>query len=94
MAVKSKESVFIHLNFHPFKPNQRYIQAVAQQTLLSPKNKPTLDNVSNGFGGHIGVKRLLVAYNCVQNIKDNLIPRKIGSRPGPSASTYVASYMM
>ena len=67
---------------------------MAQQTLLSPKNEPTLDNVSNGFGGRVGVKRLVVAYHRTRNIKDNLIPRKFGARPGPSASTYVPSYMM
>ena len=94
MAVESKERVFIHFNYHPFEPNRRYIQAVAQQTLLSPKNEPTLDNVSNGFGARVGVKRLVVAYHRPRNIKDNLIPRKFGSRPGPSASTYVPSFMM
>ena len=94
MAVESKECVFLHLNYHPFEPNRRSIQAVAQQTLLSPKNEPTLDNVSNGFGGRVGVKRLVVAYHRTRNIKDNLIPRKYGSRPSPSVTTYVASYMM
>ena len=65
MAVESKERVFIYLNYHPFEPNQRSIQAVAQQTLLSPKNEPTLDNVSNYSGGRVGVKRLVVVYHCI-----------------------------
>ena len=38
MAVGAKERVFLHLNYHPFEPNRRSILAVAQQTLLSPKN--------------------------------------------------------
>ena len=94
MAVESKERVFIHFNYHPFEPNRRYIQAVAQQTLFSLKNEPTLDNVSNSFGARVGVKRLVVANHRPQNIKDNLIPQKFGSRPGPSASTYVPYFMM
>ena len=63
LAVESKERVFIHLNYHPFEPNRRSIQAVAQKTLLCPENEPTLDNVSNGFGGRVGVKRLVVLYS-------------------------------
>ena len=89
---ESKERVFLHLNFHPFEPNRRSIQALAQTTLLSPKNEPTLENVANGFGGRVGIKRLVVAYHRTRNIKDYLIPRKFGSRPGPSASTYIPSY--
>ena len=88
------ERVFLHLDFHPFEPNRRAIQALAKLTLLSPKNEPTLDRVSNGFGARVGVKRLVVAYHRTRNIKDYLIPRKFASRPGPSASTYVPSYLM
>ena len=94
VTIELRERVFLHLNFHPFEPNRRSIQALAQTTLLSPKNEPTLENVANGFGGRVGVKRLVVAYHRTRNIKDYLIPRKFASRPGPSASTYIPSYRM
>ena len=94
LAAELKERIFLHLDYHPFEPNRRSIQALAQSTLLSPKNEPTLENVANGFGGRVGVKRLVVAYHRTRNIKDYLIPRKFGSRPGPSASTYIASYRL
>ena len=94
VTIELKERVFLHLNFRPFEPNQQSIQALAQTTLLSPKNKPTVENIANGFGGHVGVKHLVVAYHQTQNIKDYLIPRKFASRPGLSASTYIPSYRM
>ena len=56
VAVELKEPVFLHLNFHPFKSNWQYIQALAQTTLLGPKNEPTLENIANGFAGCVGVK--------------------------------------
>ena len=74
LVVESEERVFIHLNFHPFEPNRQSIQALAQTTLLTQKKK-TLENVANGFGGCVGVKRLVVAYHRTWNIKDYLIPR-------------------
>ena len=94
VARETKERAFIHLDYHPFEPNRQSIQALAQTTLLSLKYEPTLENVANGFGGCVGVKNLVVAYHQTQNIKDYLIPRKFASRPGPSASTYIASYLM
>ena len=74
--------------------NGQSILALAQTTLLSLKNEPTLENGANGFGGRVGVKRLVIAYHQTWNIKDYLIPRKFASRPGPSASTYIPSYRM
>ena len=50
------------------------MQALAQTTLLSPKNETTLENVANGFDSHVGVKRLVVTYHRTRNIKDYLIP--------------------
>lgn len=94
VAKETKEIFSIHLDYHPFEPNQWSIQTLEQTALLSPKNKPTLDMVDNDLSTCVSVKQLVVAYHQTWNIKDCLILRKFAPRPGPSAFSYVVSYLI
>ena len=84
-----ERKIFLHLDFNPFDPSRRNIQALAKKTLMHPPGEPSLARVSNGQGGRIGIEQLVIAYHRPKNIKDILVPRKFGKRPGPSASTYL-----
>ena len=84
-----ESKIFLHLDFNPNDPSCRNIQALVQKTLMHPPSEPTLAQVTNGKGGCIGIEQSVIAYHHLKNIKDKLVPRKFGKRPGPSAPIYL-----
>jgi len=52
-----ESKIFLHLDFNPFDPSRRNIQALARKTLMHPPDEPTLAQVSNGRGGRLGIEQ-------------------------------------
>jgi len=88
---KSKNTIFLHLPFHPLDPPSMEIQKLFRTHLLkerqiNPYGPVPLYKLYNSKGHDLGINHLIVAYHRPKNIRNYLTPHRIDRLPGPPAS--------
>ena len=83
------ERVFFHVEYHPQNVTSKITQQLWRNTISSPSGKETLTQVKNCSGFYIKIKRLIVAYHRAPNLGNLLTYRKLSSRTGLKASSFI-----
>ena len=85
-----RDTVFLHLPYHPGDPPSSEIQRAFQSCLFQPgPNETPLNQIKNKTGGTLTISRMIVAYHRPKNLRNLLFPRRFDRTEGPPASTYI-----
>jgi hypothetical protein len=85
------ERVFLHIQYHPQNASSIVTQQLWLNSISSPPGKETLTQLKNCSGFHIKIKRLIVAYHRAPNLGNLLTYRKLSSRTGLKASSFIGT---
>ena len=85
------ERVFLHIQYHPQNASSIVTQQLWRNSISSPPGKETLTQLKNCSGFHIKIKRLIVAYHRAPNLGNLLTYRKLSSRTGLKASSFIGT---
>jgi hypothetical protein len=87
-----KNTVFLHIPFHPLNPSSKFVQEIFKKYLVDHSwedpDATLLHEMRNHAGTEIGINRLIVANHRPQNLGNLLSPRKLDCTPGPPASAF------
>lgn len=73
----SQKQIFFHLQYHPSNPSSREIQQLWRSHILSPPERPHLNQLRNRDGYPITINRLVVAFSRAPNLGNLLSCRKL-----------------
>lgn len=73
----SQKQIFFHLQYHPLNPSSREIQQLCRSHILSPPERPHLNQLRNRDGYPITINRLVVAFSRAPNLGNLLSCRKL-----------------
>lgn len=73
----SQKQTFFHLQYHPLNPSSSEIQQLWRSHILSPPERPHLNQLRNRDGYPITTNRLVVAFSQAPNLGNLLSCRKL-----------------
>jgi hypothetical protein len=77
-----RDTVFLHLPFHPDNPRSGNIQKIWQEHMVEPQNKQHIRSLIGGS------PRLIIAYSRPRNLGNLLSSRNLNTHNGPPVSSY------
>jgi hypothetical protein len=84
-----RNSVILHLDYHPGNPKPKEIQLLFEEELNHPRNLPTLSDLRNHKDEKINITNMLIAYHRPPNIGNLLSPRIITAEHGSVVSSFM-----
>jgi hypothetical protein len=89
-ASNTKDTLFLHVPFHPANPSSQDLQSCFRDLLLHPRGGTPLPEMSTPhLGNECGLKRMILAYHRPRNLANFLCPRKLEHTIGPPVSAYL-----
>jgi hypothetical protein len=88
---KLDERIFFHTKYHPQNMPSKTVQHLWRTLVMSPPGEKTLTQLKNCSGYKIPIKRLIVAYSRAPNLAELLSYRKLSSRTGLKASSFIGT---
>ncbi len=86
----AKNTLFLHVPYHPANPSSQDLQSCFKDLLLHPTGATPLPSMSTPhLGIECGVNRMIIAYHRPRNIANLLCPRKLEHTLGPPVSAYL-----
>jgi hypothetical protein len=89
-STSTRDTLFLHIPYHPANPPSSALQDAYRTILLHPAAATPLPQIANThLGANCGVRRLVIAYHRPPNLANLLCPRKLERTPGPPVSAFV-----
>ena len=83
------ERVFFHIEYHPQNISSKTIQQLWRDIVQSPPGEKTFTQLKNYSGHRVPIQRLIVANHRAPNLANLLSYRKLSSRTGLKASSFI-----
>jgi hypothetical protein len=86
---KLDEHIFFHITYHPQLPPSSAIHQLWRDLVFEPPGEKKFNKLKNTSGFHVPIKRLIVAYHRAPNLANLLSYRKLETRTGLKASSFI-----